>query len=222
MADDKQGMTLWEIACQSFKSQQEEPPEFKIFNPLKAKLGDFIAIEAADVSGTNFVVCEIDLYKRVVHGETFESVDYVLRDGDRWAYLRVNPIADPDQFSQRHYNVLLLFPDFEMAYDEGLHNQILNAGLPLEVKDDKGKVMATYARLVEGMKNPHHCEVTVLKDRTKLPTTELVDSWDFGRNLEDNSCEFYFVELNKTQGNMFQMFRGVEISEKDVTILPAN
>lgn len=222
MADDKKGMTLWELARQSFQKKQEEPPEFKIFNPLKAKLDDFVAIEAADVSGTNFTVSEIDPYKRVRHGETFESVDYVLRDGDRWVYLRVNPVADADKFSQKHYDVLLLFPDYQMDYDKELIDNILNAGLPLEVRDDKGEVMATYTRLVEGMKRPDSCEVTVLKDRTKPSTTEIVYSWDFGRNLENGSCEFYFVELNETQGNIIQMLRGVEISEKDVTILPAN
>lgn len=222
MSDDKRGMTLWEIAREALKKNQEKPPEFKLFNPLKAKLGDFVSIEAEGVSGINFTVFEIAVYKRIIHGESFEFTEYILRDGDKWVTVRVNPIADPDQFSKKHYDVLMLSPDYEMDYDGGLHNQILNAGLPLEVKDDKDEILATYCRLVEGMRDPYHCEVTVLKDKDKPPSIESIDYWDFGRHLGDGTCEFYFVELNNTHGHMFQMFKGVEISEKDITIFSGN
>lgn len=218
MSDTKR-MTLYEMALERLRKKEEVSPELKIFNPLKAKIGDFVSIDAADLSGTNFLVTELDVYKQLIGSETFEFTDYPLRDGDKWVTVRVNPVANPDPYSHKHYNVLVLYPDFEMQYDEEFCKNILNSGGPLEVKDGEGRVLATYNRLFDGATEPVVCEVMVLKDLSKPLERETVSCWDFGRNLEDKSCEFYFVEMNNND-HMFQMFRGIEVSEKDITLLP--
>lgn len=210
------GKTLFELAIEAL--QKKEPAEFGIFNPLKARIGDFVKIDAEGVPSDAILgIVEIDAYKRVVRG-TFQFTDYVLREGDTWVTVRVNPLANPDPRSQKHFCVLVLFPDTEMGFDENFL-KILNSGEPLEVREGD-KIIATYDRLVKDEKEPDDCTVTCMEDPGQSPKIEFIDSWAFIRDIGDNTPEFYFVEMNRSQGNIFQTFRGVEITESDVTIFP--
>lgn len=218
MSTSERGMTLWEVGVEWVKGVQgKDLPESKIFNPLKANLGDFISIAAVGLSGMNFViVAEIDEYERTIGNKTYRFADYILRNGDEWFTLRVNPVEDADPYSQKHFDLLLLYPDAEFEYNENLHKNVLPTGV-LEVRDESGNVIATYQRL-GGLTDPHEAKVTALKDRTKTPEVEHFHYWDFCR-ANDGTTEYYFVEMNKETG-WFQMFRGVELFEKDVLLTP--
>ncbi len=213
--------TLWQMLAKKIKGEQEELEEFKVFNPLKGKVGDFISIEAEDLSGINFSIVEIDACKRKIGEEIFELTDYVLRDGETWVYLRVYPITNPEPYSHKHADVLLLSLDCEMEYNENFHKEILPNGI-LEVRDGEGKIIATYTRR-GGLKEPQDAEITIIKveDRKQIINEESVQCWDFERQLEDGSLEYYFVEMNNDTG-CSQMFKGIEISEKDIIIFSEN
>ncbi len=212
------GITLWQLLKEKVKSEKEEPSEFKIFNPLKGKIGDFVSIEAVDLYGKNFLISEIDVYKTVIGGKIFESCDYILREGENWVTLRVLPLSNPDPYSHKHATALVLFPDSEMEYDKKFHKKILPAGT-LEVKDTGKNLSAVYTRC-NGIKEPYTAEVAALKDPAQEPEKESLVYWDFERKTDDGKIEYYFVEMNSGTG-WFQMFRGFEVSEKDVTLLPA-
>ncbi len=216
MSEEK-GMTLWEILKDKISGEKEEPLEFKFFNPLKAKLGDFVSIETAELGGKNLALAEIDIYKREILDEKFEFANYILREGDNWVHLRIFPLTNPNPYSHKHCDVMVVFPDFEMPYDQNFHEVILPSGI-LEVKDDKGSLIATYTRR-ENLKDPILAEVAVIDHTDNQPKIEQWHCWDFERDTSEGK-EYYFVEMDfKTKS--FQMFWGREISEKDVIILPA-
>ncbi len=218
MTEEKnKGMTLWEIIKDKISGGKEEPLEFNFFNPLKAKLGDFVSIETAELSGKNFTLVETDIYKRKILGENFEFANYIFREGDNWVHLRVFPLTNPEPYSYKHCDVMVVFPDFEMPYDQNFYEIILPSGI-LEVKDGQGNLMATYNRR-ENLKDPIFAEVTVIDNADNQPKIESWDCWDFERDTAQDK-EYYFVEMDlKTKS--FQMFWGREISEKDIIIFPS-
>ncbi len=217
MEEKNKRMTLWEILKEKMSGEKEEPQELKVFNPLKAKIGDFVSIDFADLGGKNFTVVEIDVYKREIGGEIFEFADYILREGDIWVHLRVYPISNADPYSHKHCDSLILFPDFEMAYDKNFHEVILPSGI-LEVKNENNNILATYNRR-DNLKEPFEAEVKVIEDSAKPPKIENWHFWDFERQTEDKKIEYYFVEMN-TENGWFQMYRGFEVSEKDILVMP--
>lgn len=215
MSTREEKATLWELLKDYFMRKQEEPEELKIFNPLKLKIGDFVTIDAANLYGKQLVASELDVYERKIGGEKFEFVNYVLLDDENHPVnLRVHPIKDSDPYGKKHCDALVVLPDFEMAYDKGFHENVLPTGV-LEVKDDKGNVLATYQRVGES-KEPYLATVTVLDNPDSAPKREKYSYWDYVREI-DGSTEFYFVEMNDETG-WIQMFKGFPVSELDVKV----
>lgn len=216
MSKKEEKATLWELLKDYFQNEQEEPEELKIFNPLKLKIGDFVSIDAAGLFGKQLVVSELDVYERKIGGEKFEFVNYVLLDDENNPVnLRIHPIKNSDPYAKQHCDALVVLPDFEMAYDKGFHENVLPTGV-LEVKDDKGNVLATYQRVGES-KESYLATVTVLDNPDNAPKREKYSYWDYIREV-DGSTEFYFVEMNDETG-WIQMFKGVPVSEPDVKVL---
>ncbi len=214
------GATLWEIIRHK-TSAPEEPAEFKVYNPLRARTGDFLSIDTDELSGKHLTISQVRVYTRTIGSDKFNFTDYVASEGDAAVVVRVNTISNPDPFSHKKCNVLLLGLDFESSYSENnmedFHKSVLPTGI-MEVRDDKGEVIATYER-VNGVADPYEARVTVFDDRSGQPKTESLDYWDFGRD-NNGKPEFYLVEMDTTTGYM-KMLKGSEISEKDVLLLPA-
>lgn len=185
------------------------------YNPLNAEIGGFVSIPLQDLSGRQFSLVEIDDYARHIANKKFQFADYICQDGDTWITLRANPITGGDPYSTKKLNILGLYPHREFDYDEEFHKEILPTGT-IEVKDDDGKVIATYMRL-NNLKDPYTAEVYAFKDKSEPYEVGECDYWDFAREV-DGKTEFYFVEMDKENGT-FTTYRGVEVESVD--ILPA-
>lgn len=220
MMAEKRGITLWEIFKEKMSGEQEKPQEFKIYNPLKVRIGDFVLLDTVDeLNGRNFTAVEIDVYHCLSEEGNFDIANYVLRESDFFVHLRIFPIANADPYSPKHCIPLALFPDCEIGYDEKLHKEVLPTGV-LEVRGEKGELLATYSRR-NSLKEPFEAKVTVIEssDSENPPKIEKWYFWDFSREIGDGFVEYYFVEMNAKNGS-FQMFRGYEIYEQNITVLP--
>ncbi|MEK7566940.1 MAG: hypothetical protein AAB527_02300, partial [Patescibacteria group bacterium] len=162
------------------------------------------------------VVTEIDEYSTVIGGQTFRHIDYILEtdDGDKIT-LRLNPVAKTDPYAKKHCDVLVLFPDWEQEFDENLLKNVLSTGT-FEVLEN-GEVVATYHRIGEN-KEPYSATVRVVDKPGQIPRVENFKYWDYVRDVEGGTQEFYFVEMSEETG-WFQMFKGVLIFEEDVKFL---
>lgn len=215
--------TVFEAVKDWFQeSEATAPLELRVFNPLKARIGDFLVVtgvpELLERNMKNLEIREIDAATVTVGAHEFKHTDYLGYDGDNWVALRVNPIQDASPQSVRQADVLLLFPDWEGEYDENLHENVLPSGV-LEVKDENGNVVATYQRLND-VKEPYKTKVEIVKDsKTEFPKIDHLSVWDFGRTLEDGTVEYYFVEMDKESG-WFQMFRGISIADTNIMLVP--
>lgn len=209
-------VTIWEALRDHFAAEQKEPEELKMFNPLKLKIGDFVSIDAKDLYGKQLAVSELDVYERTLGGEKFEFINYVLLDDEnKPVNLRLHPIKDSDPYGKKHCDVLVVLPDSEMAYDKDFHENVLPTGV-LEVKDEKGELLATFQRVGES-KEPYSAVVTVLDNPDSPPRKERYTYWDYVRETEEKTTQFYFVEMNEDNG-WFQMFVGFPVDEQDVKV----
>ena len=218
-------LKLSKRAREEEREQRKPPAELKVFNPLELKVNDFVPFEVPhpDLLGKRFMVIEIDLWERDLGGQ---FVDYIL-EGDvsvETVTLRAYPKETSDASAPRSSDLLVLFPHRRLGYDEeGVefpYKEILMKGLPLEVRDDSGNVMATYARL-NGAKKPYSGKVTLFKGKNTPSGVEHFDYWDYGRDVEDGGVavvDYYFVEMsqNDEDRGTIQTYRGVSVSQYDV------
>lgn len=218
MADSKKGKTLFEMAMEKVRHEDKTPPELKILNPLQARINDWVMLDDAGFEGMRFSLTEIDVFTHRIQGEEFKFNDYILRAGDNWMTLRVNPVTNPERFAKKRYYVLALTRYDKFPYNKDFEDLLVNR--ELNFNDDKGAVTATYSRL-NGVSDPYLAEVLVLSDPAKPVKSENFTYWDYSRTLDDNHVEYCFVERDE-QTKELSIFTGVEVSDKDVRILPGN
>lgn len=217
--------TIFEAVKKWFEKSEAKkttPWELKIFNPLQARIGDYLMVsgvpELLERNMKNFEVREINAAVIIVGNTQFKHTDYIGYEGENWVIVRVNPIENASPQAVKQADVLLLFPDWEGAYDETLREQVLPSGI-LEVKDEHGNVRATYQRLND-LKEPYITKVEIVKDpNAEFPKIEDLLVWDFGRKLEHGDTEYYFVEMSQETG-WFQMFRGISIPDTSIMCIP--
>jgi hypothetical protein len=212
---EEQKLTPWQAFKDLFSEHKEKPLVLRVYNPFTLKPADFVTVDDIlnGVSATRYQVTEVDVYRRTIGDQTFESVDYVLQDSkDGWLTIRVGD--DAGLPGNKHRTILLLFPDYQGEYDEDLHKQVLPSGI-LEIKDDQGQLLARYERL-HGVKEPYRADVLVLSGDDP-PRHESYEYWDFGRKCDDRE-EFYFVEMSTDTG-VIQTWRGVETTENELSFL---
>ena len=220
MNEEKQAteerQTAWEIMRDFFQDKKEKPQELQIFNPLGLKIGDFVSIDIEGLFGEQFPVTEIRENTTGVGEKDFVHTDFVLAtEGDETVYLRLNPVVNSDPYAKKHCDMLVLFPDAEMRHDEDFYKNTLSTGI-LEVNED-GVVIATYER-IRKKKDPFQAIVKVVDKQGQPPRVERISYWDYDRDTEDGTKEFYFVEMNEETG-FFKMFRGVPVFEESVKFL---
>jgi len=204
--------TLWQMGLERLKKAAKQPAEMQLLNPLEAKIGSFVLLDTIEHVGKHFQVVELDEYTRTIIERNYKFTDYILRDGDEWITLRIDPIPDATLSSPKRYHALVLTQDYECQYDQALHEQVLPQGV-MEIQ----QLSATFRRLCDSTQ-PYHATVRVLKDPHKPPEIEQYDYWDFVRERPDGATEFYFVEMESKTG-YFKMFIGTEVSETQIMTL---
>lgn len=204
-------MNVWDKVKASMHFGGNEIPvsemqEFKIFNPLMLKIGDFVRIDAPPLSGNHLVVRAIDEYTRIINNEKYPFTHYVITsEKDQDVILRM---YDKEK-------ALLLWPDCDMAYNDEFHHSVLPSGV-LEVKDDNGLLIGEYNR-VDNLKLPFVAIVKEIDNPVDPPKQEKCEIWDFSRKIGDQD-EYYIVHMNLESG-WFQMFKGGPINVKDIILI---
>jgi hypothetical protein len=222
------GRTLWRMLLDKFS----RPKEYKVYNPLRARVGFGVQIDDPDWREFDFSLIELHQYKRIIGGKVFVFSDYViqakpLNKEEVTIRLRLNPISPPARGGGVSHTVLLLEIVESLGYDEGLHNAVReNTGM-FQVLDD-GVVTEEYYRLND-LKTPYLAHVKSLEDidrNRRITYDEVkerdVEYWDYWREVKDEAdqpiIQYLFVEMDKKDG-WFEIFQGEELDPKKVVIL---
>ncbi len=221
------GRTLFEM----FTDWVGGPQEAKFFNPLKAQLGRSVVFDDLEWRDRDFKLRKIFEYKRVIEGREYVFVDYLLTERtiqgvETDVRLRVNPTGEGAKGGDE-LNVLMLFLEDEMKYDESFHDVLRDPSGIFRIEND-GKVEAEFTRL-HGLREPYQAVVTILADenadgRVAKDEVEVkqIEYWDFERDAADAAGqpekEYVFVELD-TKDGWFQIWRGRAFDPRKITVI---
>jgi hypothetical protein len=219
------GRTLWEM----FTGKKDPPVEEQYFNPIRAKIGNAVAINDLDLKSYDFLVREIRQYQRTIEGQQFLFADYVLRaqplkGNEVVLRLRVNPAAK-DVAGLTHTVLVLRLYD-ELAYDKDFHGVVTDTTKKIEVTEDG--LTQTYWR-INDVQSSYLAQVAVISDVNqdgKVEEEEVrklqIEYWDYWRETLDEAgskvVQFLFVEMDKESG-WFQLWRGEEINPQRVMVI---
>lgn len=209
-------ITLWQAVKDRLVAEQTvTPQELQVFNPAGLKIKDFVSVDHPEVFGKQFVVVELDVYDRSELGKVSKFVNYVLQDDeDKFAHLRMYPVANTDPYAKKHSDVLLLFPDGERDFDKDFL-EVKLAAETLDAVIAEGEAPVQFWRVCKDSTKPFEAAVTVVDSSENPPKKEEYLYWDYFRKTADGEEEFYFVEMSNDTGK-FQMFRGFRVAEEDV------
>ncbi len=172
MSEERQ--TAWEVMRDFFQDKKEKPQELQVFNPLQLKIGDFVFLNGADLSGKSFVVTSVSECVTKVGKNSFSHIDIGLQTADeKNVFLRLNPAVNADPHAKKHCDVLVLFPDYEMGYDEDFCKNVLSDPDGVLNAENDGEV-TTYHRLGSG-REPFNAELkTIDEANQKEPRVESI------------------------------------------------
>jgi hypothetical protein len=208
------------------------PVELSYYNPLHARVGAGVTIDLLPWRDLPFRLVAIHEYRRVIGGQQFPFVDYVLQARPLGkdpvvVRLRLNPVDDPEAAAGLTHHVLLLQQTEDMPYNEELHRVVQDSTRTLQIRQDD-QVQAEYTR-INDVTTPYQAEVTILTDKNQdqrvqsdeIETQRLV-YWDYWREVADEAGqpqrEFLFVEMNEDNGWM-QMWQGSAIDPQRVMVI---
>jgi hypothetical protein len=190
--------------------------ETAIYNPLSARCGAFVAIDAIDFRGKNYRIAEIQQYDHDVGGKRFQLVNYVLRFDEEVVRLRAIP-------AEGRWKALLLTLYDDLAYDEGLHNVVRDDTLKFVVDDPEENLHEEYWR-VEDVRESYKAEVTILRGKEPNAPPEVstarIEYWDYWRDTEVDGVkvtQYLYVEMNAETG-WFQIWRGTETEPERILV----
>lgn len=222
------GKTLWEMLTDKLLG----PVESKVYNPLRAKVGNAMMIDTIEWRDFNFFVRQIAEYRRRIGGKDFLFVDYVLlarplNADDVLVELRLNPVDDPENYGGMTHHALLLRLDDEFAYSEDFHKVLTDDTGKFQVLED-GIVTEEFFRLND-VQQAYKAQVTVIADFNKdkrLDRGEVrkhrLEYWDYVREVKDEAGqpkrEYLFIEM-ATRDGWFQIWRGSEIDAQKVLVM---
>ena len=232
---DGRGRTLYEILTGRNKRDMR-PLELQYHNPLEAKVGCTISFEhEPEISGINFVIEGIVVYKTRVRNKDFFHTDYLLKgnslDVDAPVRLRLRLIADETVENTLGHRIQLLYPYCEMEYDKDFHENVLGdpTGEFHVNQDDEGNELEEPRKYwrVEDVLDPYKARVTTLKDADGNGTIEddelehsNITYWDYHRNTEVDGQEvreFLTIEMTNDTG-YFRFFRGTEVLASQISV----
>jgi hypothetical protein len=225
-------MKLYEILLRKIglwnefpKTEKQELAEDKIYNPIGCKVGGVVKIDSLDFRDYRFTVKEIVEYSIEV-GKKHVMTDYVLLArpiGKNDFVCRLRVVPDPTSHSKFTHRALILSLYDELAYDEDLHNVVLDDTKKFVIDDDKDDDDAS---------NDEHSEFWRVNDvgvsyNATLKTLKedgfsgsAIDFWDYSRMTDLDGVEmeeFVFVEMDKCNG-WFQIWRGTEVSPERIEV----
>jgi hypothetical protein len=210
------------------------PVELRYYNPLRAKVGSSVMINQVEWKEHNFFVKELREYRRVIGGQEFRFVDYVLLSRplggeDLWLRLRLVPLegADATRVSGLDHDVLLLQLYDELAYSEDFYKVVTDTTRKFEVRED-GRVTEEYWR-VGDVTDSYKAQVSVIKDMDndgKVDSDEVeavrLEYWDYVREVKDEAGQpqrqYLIVEMDAGSG-WFQLWRGQETDAQQVFVM---
>jgi len=229
---------LYEILLRKVGWLDEAPPpkaeEQKVFNPIGAKIGGSITVDALDYRGLNFFVKEIREYSVNMAGKNHRFVDYILLarplgKPDMWVRLRLVPDRNSDTRLTHKAMVLHLYDEFE--YNEDFKQGVLeDESKKFVVDDDKNDgdpsndTHDEYWR-VNDVGISYSAKYLAMQDENndgKIDQDEIargnIDFWDYSRLTDIDGVEteqYMFVEMDKKSG-WFQLWQGTQVSPENV------
>ena len=227
-----QGKTIYEMVRDWLKGifnpeLPKEPPEKSIFNPLNAKLGTSISVDAMDYRQFTFIVKELRENKLDYGPKKFHFTDYICRsalhEGEPFDIkVRVYKHDKPGHDLQTL--VLKLWDTID--YDEGFKNLLGNEQFDLLVD---GQVQSSFWRM-NGAKKPYKVRVTNW-DESGIKTIDR-QFWDYSGVQTDRAGsefkEFLFIdwdedgkddgELDENTGR-FELWRGEEVVQTRISTI---
>jgi len=238
---DGRGRTLFEILTGRNKKDMR-PLEFQYHNPLEAKVGCTISFDhEPEISGINFVIEKISVYKTTIDRKDFYHTDYHLKgislDHNKPVRMRLRLIPDENVIDQLGHKVQLMYLYDEVPYDEGLHKTVLAdpSGEFWVNYDDEGNELQeprTYWRVGSNehcpCPDPYSARCTILSDVDGDGTVEddelehySTTYWEFSRMTDDQNGqefeEFLTVEMNDDSG-FFTFLRGSEVKPSQIMV----
>src|SRR5215469_7770993 len=93
---EEQRLTPWQAFKDLLSGSKGKSLVLSVYNPFALKPADFVIVDDAlnGVPKTQFQVAEVDVYRRTIDSQIFESVDYVLQSpDDHWLTVRVSENA---------------------------------------------------------------------------------------------------------------------------------
>jgi hypothetical protein len=222
------GRTLWQMLVDRFS----RPREYKVYNPLRARVGFGVTIDEIEWRELEFSLREIHEYKRRFGRRVFVFSDYVLtakplNQEEVTIRLRLSPTDDPSEHGGVTHHVLLLQLLESLGFDKGLHKAVTDNTGKFQILED-GVVQEEYFRLND-LRTPYRAHVKSLVDidRNRRITYDEVkehdiDYWDYSRELKDAAgqpeTEYLFVEMDVKDG-WFELWKGEEIDPKRVIVM---
>ncbi len=214
----------------------------EFFNPLNAKVYSVIKINKLDWESLEFEIVSIAEYTRHLNGNNYVFTDYdcvakSLGSEPVRAILRVIPVSDRYSNDADGLTVLLLEPEDEQGYSDGLQAVIneaeQNKVWTVTLDEEDGLPAGTTQEIVydraNGVPSAYLANVCTVSDKDrngKFDHDEIdrsdVKYLDFCRvmKLEGDveSTEYFIVEQD--QSSMYvRMYRGVEINQNRITVV---
>jgi hypothetical protein len=221
------GRTLWQMLVDKFS----RPREYKLYNPLRARVGFGITIDLIEWRDLDFSLCEIHEYKRRIGRRVFVFSDYViqakpLNQEEVSVRLRLNPVENPQRSGGITHHTLFLELVESLGYDKGLHKAVTDQTGKFQILED-GVVKEEYFRL-NNLTTPYRAHVKSLIDidrNRRITYNEVkerdVDYWDYGREVKDEAGQpvkqYLFVEMDTSDG-WFELWQGEELDPKRVIV----
>jgi len=229
----QRGRTVWEILVGSNKPDTT-PLELKYYNPLKAKLGMSVTMEFEDnLSGINFFIEKIAVYKTITNGKEYLHTDYVLKgvtlDAPKPLRVLLRLVKHEDSLNKLGCDLQVLQVMDEFPWDEGFYENVLcNDARQFRVeRDDAGNELRepiVYWR-VDNVPDPYRADVTILSDQDgdgKVAEEELTrystTYWDYHREMDKSTAlEYVWVEMDETKH--FVLYRGTQVTADQIMVI---
>ena len=207
---------------------KQEPLEWSVYNPLRARVGDTLMISPLAAPGlpegsdkTGFEIRQIDEYSTMIGGEIFLSADYLLlrQEGglEFWKTLRLIPTSRGSEV----WDYLLLSPDEQSQYNEKFHLGLSGDFCRRMDPSNRSHLLARYRR-IDNKTTPQEVKIREVKpDATEISLAK-IELWDFVRELPESDgggLEYYFWEISTEDGEM-RSYVGREVSARDVELCP--
>lgn len=221
---DKKGSTLWERWTGQVKV---EPTRIEnlIFNPLNLLCGDFVTARMFMDMDRTFSVVSVNERTRTVGGETFKTTDYLLRDKDDVRILRVNPKANCDPSDLQKCDLLWLFIEAEMEYNEGLAEAVTLEKF-VEFDDEESEQPSAEFDPLGAGPDGFQTKVQIAKPGAENLVRNSLLYWDYYRTGKPEKGEraseyvFKFIEMDE-RTKWFTILQGTQVSGNDIEVTPA-